>query len=166
LRAWRNIDRLPADPESTRPWLFGWPVTTRSTWRGPGRRGRWRCPGVDVSRLSASADPVLRLVATEAVHEALLVLSEEYRVVLVELYLRDASAAEAAVRIGIPEGTVKSRAHNALRSLRAVLGWGGVVIFGQVPLIHAGPSACGSCSAASARWIAAPSISGTTKPRR
>jgi RNA polymerase sigma-70 factor (ECF subfamily) len=46
-------------------------------------------------------------------------------VVLVELYLRDASAAEAAVRIGIPEGTVKSRAHNALRSLRslrAVLG--------------------------------------------
>ena len=44
------------------------------------------------------------------------------RDVLVELYFKSASTAEAASRLGIPEGTVKSRAYYAVRSLKIVLG--------------------------------------------
>lgn len=37
---------------------------------------------------------------------------------LVEIYYNGRTAAEAARRLGIAEGTVKSRAHYALKSLR------------------------------------------------
>jgi RNA polymerase sigma-70 factor (ECF subfamily) len=62
-----------------------------------------------------------RLLTAATVRQALLELSPEHRTVLVELYYRGASAAETAARTGIPEGTVKSRAHYALRALRNVL---------------------------------------------
>ena len=38
---------------------------------------------------------------------------------IVELYYRDRSVADAARELGVPEGTVKSRAYYALRALRA-----------------------------------------------
>ena len=41
------------------------------------------------------------------------------------LYLEDRPVAEVAELMGIPEGTVKSRAHRARRLLRAALGGGG-----------------------------------------
>jgi RNA polymerase sigma-70 factor (ECF subfamily) len=46
---------------------------------------------------------------------------ELLREVLLECYYRGASVAEAARRLGIPPGTVKSRTHYALRALRLVL---------------------------------------------
>lgn len=45
-------------------------------------------------------------------------LTPEHRDVLTELYYRQLSVAEAADRLGIPAGTVKSRAHYALKALR------------------------------------------------
>ena len=48
-------------------------------------------------------------------------LSEEHRAVLLECYYRGRPVAEAAERLGIPEGTVKSRTHYALRALRLAL---------------------------------------------
>jgi RNA polymerase sigma-70 factor (ECF subfamily) len=41
--------------------------------------------------------------------------------VLLECYYRGRSVAEAARRLGVPEGTVKSRTHYALRALRLAL---------------------------------------------
>jgi RNA polymerase sigma-70 factor (ECF subfamily) len=60
--------------------------------------------------------------------EALATLSADHRRVLVETYFRGRSVAEAAVALGVPPGTVKSRTYYALRALRAALeerGWGG-----------------------------------------
>ena len=48
-------------------------------------------------------------------------LSPVHRQVLVECFYQGRSVAEAATRLGIPPGTVKSRTHYALRSLRLVL---------------------------------------------
>ena len=55
------------------------------------------------------------------VADALSQLSEDHRQVLVECYYRGRSVADAAQRLGIPAGTVKSRTHYALRALRLAL---------------------------------------------
>lgn len=52
---------------------------------------------------------------------ALRTLSSEHRRVLVECYFRGASVAEAAETLHIPEGTIKSRTHYALRALRQAI---------------------------------------------
>ena len=48
-------------------------------------------------------------------------LRPEHRRVLLETYYRGRSVAEAAVVLGIPAGTVKSRAFYALRALKLAL---------------------------------------------
>ena len=48
-------------------------------------------------------------------------LQPDHRAVVVALYYQRFSVAEAADNLGIPAGTVKSRAFYAVRSLRAIL---------------------------------------------
>ena len=55
------------------------------------------------------------------VEEALARLQPDHRTVVVALYYQRLSVAEAAEHLGIPPGTVKSRAFYAVRSLRTVL---------------------------------------------
>lgn len=55
------------------------------------------------------------------VEDALARLQEAHRDVVLRLYYRRLTVAEAARELGVPEGTVKSRAFYAVRSLRAVL---------------------------------------------
>jgi RNA polymerase sigma-70 factor (ECF subfamily) len=61
------------------------------------------------------------VVNTMVVLGALDQVSPEHREVLVELYYRGRSVAEAAKELGVPPGTVKSRTYYALRALRAVM---------------------------------------------
>lgn len=49
-------------------------------------------------------------------------LDVEHRTVVVLRYWQDRTVDDIASRLGIPAGTVKSRLHNAMRSLRASLG--------------------------------------------
>ena len=62
-----------------------------------------------------------QLLLSWVVAEAITRLSEEHRAVLLECYYRGRPVAEAAERLGVPEGTVKSRTHYALRALRLAL---------------------------------------------
>ena len=55
------------------------------------------------------------------VEEALATLELEHRAVIVHAYYGGCSVAEVARRLGIPEGTVKSRLHYGLRALRLAL---------------------------------------------
>jgi RNA polymerase sigma-70 factor (ECF subfamily) len=55
------------------------------------------------------------------VAEAITRLSADHRAVLLECYYRGQPVAEASRRLGVPEGTVKSRTHYALRALRLAL---------------------------------------------
>ena len=74
---------------------------------------------VDTPRWSSAlAD---RYEALGPVTDALLTLSDEHRVVVVRAYYRRQTIAEIAADLGIPPGTVKSRLHYGLRSLRLAL---------------------------------------------
>jgi RNA polymerase sigma-70 factor, ECF subfamily len=122
LRAWRHPRVLDQSRGSARAWLF---TVARhivvDDWRaGRGRREVLTAepPEPEARGVADDTDQVLQawLVA-----DALDQLSAEHRAVLVECFYRGASVAEAATRLGIPEGTVKSRTHYALRALRLVL---------------------------------------------
>ena len=66
--------------------------------------------------------------ASSLIHTSrLLSLSEDHRTVLVRAYYLGQTVADIAQQEGIPEGTVKSRLHYALRALRIALQERGVV---------------------------------------
>ena len=117
LRAWRRLD---VDHPAPRAWLF---TVARNLvvdhWRSPSSRERL-IPEVPEPR-EPNPDESDRLLESWVVAEALTRLTVDHRRVVVECYYRGSSVAEAAERLGIPEGTVKSRAHYALRALRVVL---------------------------------------------
>ena len=117
LRAWQHPEAM-ASGTSVRAWLF---TVARNLVIDGERRRRSRPHEVE---LGPAADRSVEepafdraLVAWE-VADALEAISAEHRAVIVELYYRDRSVAEAARVLGIPEGTVKSRAYYALRALR------------------------------------------------
>lgn len=120
LRAWRHAAALDDAHGSVRSWLF---TVARNIviddWRS--RRSRTEVTTADVPDLEGTGDGTDELLLSWVVAEALTRLSEEHRAVLLACYYRGLSVAEAAGRLGIPEGTVKSRTHYALRALRLAL---------------------------------------------
>ncbi|WFE65282.1 sigma-70 family RNA polymerase sigma factor [Micromonospora sp. WMMD714] len=122
MRAWRSIDSLATDPETQRRWLF---TVARRVAIDMARARQARPTEVgslDLSRMPATADEAERVVTAQTVREALPKISAEHRRVVEAVYFRGLSTAEIAAAFGIAEGTVKSRAHYALRALRAVIG--------------------------------------------
>jgi RNA polymerase sigma-70 factor, ECF subfamily len=120
LRGWRHLAQLDKSQGSVRGWLF---TVARNLvideWRS--RRSRMEFAVADVPDSAAEADQTDWVLQTWVVGEAVTRLSPDHRAVLLECYYRDASVAEAARRLAIPEGTVKSRMHYALRALRLAL---------------------------------------------
>jgi RNA polymerase sigma-70 factor, ECF subfamily len=55
------------------------------------------------------------------VRTALARLTPEHRQVIVEMYYLSRPVAEIATRLGVPEGTVKSRAYYGMRQLNGLL---------------------------------------------
>ncbi|MBZ2410458.1 sigma-70 family RNA polymerase sigma factor [Streptomyces sp. L06] len=121
VRVWQHPEALRSDYGSIRPWLF----TVARRLAIDARRARRARPAevgdavLEHSRVAA--DHAERSAATLDVREAVRTLSPEHRAVLHQVYFRGASVAEAAAVLGIPVGTVKSRAYYALRALRRVL---------------------------------------------
>ena len=61
------------------------------------------------------------VAASVTVHAALDAISPEHRTVIEEVYLQGRDLDEVAAMLGVPKGTVKSRAHYALRALRKAM---------------------------------------------
>lgn len=119
LRAWRNPQVLGQATGSARGWLFT--VAKRiviDEWR-TARSRRERV--TEIVPEQPLHDAVDRTLDRHLVVAAMRQLSAEHRSVLAECYLRGSSVAEAAVALGVPPGTVKSRTHYALRALRLIL---------------------------------------------
>ncbi|MER5378614.1 sigma-70 family RNA polymerase sigma factor [Streptomyces sp. NPDC002553] len=122
VRAWQHPEALRADAfDSVRPWL----LTVGRRLAIDARRARQARPAevgdAVLENAPVCADHAERAVATLDVREAVKTLTPEHREVLVLVYFQGASVAEAAEALGIPPGTVKSRAYYALRALRRVL---------------------------------------------
>jgi RNA polymerase sigma-70 factor, ECF subfamily len=123
LRAWRRPDVLVGSQESghgsLRPWLF---TVARNIVIDEWRRHRTdRDVPLDAGPEPATDDGTDAVLDIWIVGEALTRLSTEHRAVLEQCYYQGRTTADAARVLGIPEGTVKSRAHYALRALRLAL---------------------------------------------
>ncbi len=120
LRAWRHSSALDGSQGSVRAWLF---TVARNIvvdeWRS--RRVRPELTVADPPEAPGAGDRTDELLLSWVVADALTRLSADHRAVLVECYYKGLSVAEAARRLGVPEGTVKSRTHYALRALRLAL---------------------------------------------
>ena len=120
LRAWRQRSVLDSPRAAVRSWLF---TVARNIvideWRTS--RARHELAVADVPEVDEPDARTDQLLLSWVVAEALTRLSPEHRAVLLECYYRGRPVSEAAVRLGVPEGTVKSRTHYALRALRLAL---------------------------------------------
>jgi RNA polymerase sigma-70 factor (ECF subfamily) len=125
LRAWRNASLLDESQGSVRAWLF---TVARNIVIDEARtkRARSEIPMGELPEPGGNDDSE-QLLMTWIVADAVTQLSPEHRAVLQETYFKQHPVAEAARRLGIPEGTVKSRTHYALRALRLALEEMGVV---------------------------------------
>ena len=118
VRAWRHPEVLADRP--ARPWLF---AVARNLAIDSYRARQARPPEAgqaSLELLPADDDPDRRLESW-AVVDALASLRPDHRRVIFETYYRGCTVAEAAVTLGIPAGTVKSRTFYALKALKLAL---------------------------------------------
>ena len=120
IRAWRHPEVLVNNRGSVRGWL----LTVERNLITDRFRAKAARPAevAEVSEALATV-PVERdhadtVVDSLVMMEALDQLSPDHRDVLRAIYYQGRSVAEAAALLGVPPGTVKSRAHYALRALR------------------------------------------------
>jgi RNA polymerase sigma-70 factor, ECF subfamily len=120
LRAWRHRAILESSPPALRAWLY---TVARNIvtdeWRR--QRNHRETSVAEVPESSTSDETVDHMLLSWVVAEAITRLSADHRAVLLECYYRGQPVAEASRRLGVPEGTVKSRTHYALRALRLAL---------------------------------------------
>jgi len=118
IRAWRSLESVPADSHGSRRWLL---TVARRVAIDSARRRQARpaeTGPVDAERIASVDDTTEIVVLADSWRNAVRRLSDTHRTILTELYFQGRSLDETAQTLGIPLGTVKSRAHYAVRSLR------------------------------------------------
>ena len=122
LRAWRAMDRFDPQRGDVRTWLF---AIARNLVVDHYRRGRARpatpVPNERLEQPESGVGDIERAMEVWQVTDALARLSAEHRDAITAIHVRGLSVAEAAERLGVPAGTVKSRVYYGLRALRLVL---------------------------------------------
>ena len=117
LAAWRRRDSL-RDPARFEPWFDRILV---NQCRDQLRRRRRAVPVAAPSIGFEPAGPRPQTGTDGDLDRALDALDAEHRIVVLLRYWQDRTVDDIADRVGIPAGTVKSRLHNALKSMRASL---------------------------------------------
>ncbi|WP_328672311.1 sigma-70 family RNA polymerase sigma factor [Streptomyces sp. NBC_00328] len=118
-RAWKHARLLGTRGEQIRPWLF---TVVRNLVIDHHRARRIRpLELMPVEELDAAWDGTDSTLTSHVVLEALRELNEQQRTVIQLMYYLECSVAQAAEYLGIPPGTVKSRAFYAMRALRKAL---------------------------------------------
>ncbi|WP_127509557.1 sigma-70 family RNA polymerase sigma factor [Actinoplanes solisilvae] len=122
IRAWKNLDQLPDSPDGTRRWLM---TVARRILIDQARRTKTRPIGrpLPADEYAGNDDVSNTVVAADSFRHGLETLSVSQRRVLDEIFVNNRTPQEVADLLEIPLGTVRSRQHYALQTMRrAVLG--------------------------------------------
>ncbi len=119
LKAWKDPGLVGRDDAAARAWLF---TASRNLiidrWRSAASRHELRTgEPPDQSQQDATNLVLDRWLIAEAFSG----LSAEHRAVISAAYYEGRTVADIAGRLQIPEGTVKSRLHYGLRTLKLIL---------------------------------------------
>jgi RNA polymerase sigma-70 factor, ECF subfamily len=124
--AWRHFGTL-RDPERFEQWFCRIVLNVcRDRLRRQRRRPVAELPSQETQTALRAPDQAGRLVTRDALDRAFVRLEPDHQIVVALRFYRDLTVEEIARRLAIPEGTVKSRLHHALRRLRAEMerqGW-------------------------------------------
>lgn len=127
LRAWQHPEVTNDSERSARSWLF---TVARNMIIDESRTLRFRreVSAADDSGVPERAcpDQVDAALDRMLINTALARLTPDHRAVVQRSYVKGWSTADIAADLGIAEGTVKSRLHYALRTLRDILSEMGV----------------------------------------
>lgn len=119
LRLWRKPELLAQDSDGIRAWLY---TVARNQVIDDRRSARYaRELQTDSVPERSSPDEFGPAFDKWILSDALLSLSRDHRVVIVRSYYLGETVADIAAHEQIPEGTVKSRLHYAVRALRIAL---------------------------------------------
>jgi RNA polymerase sigma-70 factor (ECF subfamily) len=118
VRAWRHPEAVGGG--SAKGWLY---AVARNLAVDAYRARRARPPETSQAALERvpADDDTDRTLESWIIADALASLRPDHRRVIIETYYRGCSVAQAAARLGIPAGTVKSRAFYALKALKLAL---------------------------------------------
>jgi RNA polymerase sigma-70 factor (ECF subfamily) len=119
LKAWKDPSLGQRDEAAARAWLF---TASRNLiidkWRSASSRHEQR---IEEPPEESVGDATSVVLDRWLIAEALTSLSVEHRSVISAAYYEGRSVADISARLRIPEGTVKSRLHYGLRTLRLAL---------------------------------------------
>mgnify|MGYP003430862468 FL=1 len=123
LRAWRHPEVTADEDRSARAWLF---TVARNMIIDERRSARYRNEAdvpdpehvADSAGPGSARDEVDTALDRILLSTALAQLSEEHRAVVRRAYYQGWTTGQIAADLQIPEGTVKSRLHYAVRALR------------------------------------------------
>jgi len=120
VRAWQHQGILDPSTDGVRTWLFT--VAHRiAIDHHRARQARPKEVGEEEPADSAAPDPADRVVTLQVVLKAMTELTEVQREVLIYNYYLGYSVEQTARALSLAPGTVKSRAHYAIRALREAL---------------------------------------------
>ncbi len=119
LAIWRDLPQL-RDPARFEAWSYR--LLVRACY-AEGRRTRRRAPNLRLLPADepVAADQLSSVVDRDQLERGFRRLSIDHRAVVVMHHYLDLTLAEIADSLDVPEGTVRSRLHYAMRGLRAAM---------------------------------------------
>ncbi len=121
LTAWRKYDQFDPERGSERAWMFGIARNVAATRHVRGRRHLRSIPTAAPPETEQDDVDMTRVVERSLIVDGLQSLTTDHQAVIVAAFWDRLSTHEIADRLGLPDGTVKSRIHYALRALRIAL---------------------------------------------
>lgn len=119
VKAWKNPSILERGEDATRAWLF---TVARNLVIDDRRSARFRREAsTEIVPEISTPDQTNAVLDSWVISDVLATLSETHRRVVISAYYLGKSVAEIANEEGVAVGTVKSRLHYALASLRLAL---------------------------------------------
>ncbi|KJK38693.1 RNA polymerase sigma-70 factor, ECF subfamily [Streptomyces variegatus] len=122
LRCWNKQTLADGEGMAVRPWMFR---IARNIVIDAHRTKTARPQEIGgaswLTELGSDADDIERMLSSIVLHDALRALTPAHRAALEATFFADRTTQQAAIALGVPQGTVKSRVYYALRSLRTAL---------------------------------------------